>query len=177
MRPSAAPANLLPALPSRFEAGKRYTVVAYGFGTDPVEIMVIDDSHLELNSNSPHLRLMNLSMTAETGITLGIAAIAAAETSTNLFTQSPETENFRQSMAFGIDTIANITDIRRRSVSPVALAPLGLHNLYLIDAGLNQIAATINQVNLQPGAHYDVIIYQNLDSALVEGFAVRYPSG
>ena len=159
------------------ETGNQYTVVTYGFGTDPVEILVIDDSPLELESNSPHLRLMNLSMAAETNMNLGIAAIALTDTPINLFTESPQTENFRQSLAFGIETIPNITNVNRRSVSAVALAPLGLHGLYVIDAGLNQIAASIHQVDLQPGTHYDVIVYQNLDSMLVEGFAVPYPTG
>ena len=159
------------------ENGNRYTVVTYGFGTDPVEILVIDDTPLELDSNSPHLRLMNLSMAAETNMNLGIAAMALTDTPTNLFTESPQTENFRQSLAFGIETIPNITNVNRRSVSAVALAPLGLHGLYVIDAGLNQIATTIHQVDLQPGTHYDVIVFQNLDSMLVEGFAVPYPTG
>lgn len=159
------------------EPGKRYTVVAYGFGTDPVEIMVIDDSHLELDSDSPHLRLMNLSMSAETGLNLGISTATPSGSPTSLFTESPQTETFRRSMAFGIDSVINISNITRRSVSAVALAPPGLHDLYVIDAGLNEIAAEIHEVDLQPGDHYDVIVYQNLDSLLIEGFAVRYPSG
>ena len=80
-------------------------------------------------------------------------------------------------MAFGVDRLRTVTEVEGRVSSNVGLAPLGPHDLHIIDVGINMIAASIRGVDFSPGAYYDVLIYQNRDSAQVEGFAVRYPAG
>ena len=55
-----------------FEFAKPYTIVVYGFGTAPVEIMTLDDSDVKLTGDSAHVRLINASIAGETS--LGMAA-------------------------------------------------------------------------------------------------------
>ena len=83
----------------------------------------------------------------------------------------------RRSFAFGIDRIPNLAQVPGRSASDVILAPLGLHDLHVTDDVLNLIAVSFRGADLAPAVHYDVVVYQNLDSPIIEGFAIRYPTG
>ncbi len=152
-----------------------YTILAYGFGTEPVELMQIDDSQIEAAASAPSLRLINASVYGETHFGLAQSNAQSGSDDLSVFSDSPTGENNRQSLAYGINRVPNANDILGRAVSDVGLAPPGPHDLYVIDDTLNMVAMIVRGVNLAPGRHYDVIAYQNRDSMLVEGFAVRYP--
>jgi hypothetical protein len=64
---------------------------------------------------------------------------------------------------------------RQATVSNVLLAPLGTYDVHVLDVVTNEIAATIRQVNLQPGILYDVVAFQYPESRRVEGFVLPYP--
>ena len=159
------------------DPGVPYTLVAYGFGTEPVELMLIDDSKITTGGNSPTLRLINLSVQNETPMGLAHSVTEPQEEAPNPFSESPQSETFRRSMAFGIERNVHISDLAGRTASDVALSPLGWHDLHIVDDRLNEIAASIRGIDLQPGQHYDIFAYENLGSMLIEAFVVRYPPG
>lgn len=154
-----------------------YTILLYGFGTDPIEVMLIDDTQVNLADDSPHVRLINATIFGELTLTLGESSTQGITQSTTIFGESAGSEIFRRSMAYGIDPIRTVESVAGRTTSNVSLAPLGPHDLHIIDASLSMIAASIRLVDFKPGVHYDVIAYQNQDTTQVEAFAVLYPSG
>jgi hypothetical protein len=158
--------NLEPATP--------YTVIISGFGTDPVELLLLDDSAVLTTGDSAHFRLINTTIFGELELALAVSRAESINTSTTIFSESPGSDIFRRSLAFGIDPVRNLDAVAGRSFSNPALAPLGPHDLHVIDTAVNMIAASIRQVDLKPGAHYDLIFFQNRDTIQVEGFAVRY---
>ncbi|MAS34428.1 MAG: hypothetical protein CL610_10500 [Anaerolineaceae bacterium] len=158
------------------EVSTPYTVVLFGFGTE-VEYLLLDDSERITEGDAPLVRLINLTTFGEFTAALAESRAETVTDGPTIFSESPGSENFRRSMAFGVDRLRTVTEVEGRVSSNVGLAPLGPHDLHIIDVGINMIAASIRGVDFSPGAYYDVLIYQNRDSAQVEGFAVRYPAG
>jgi hypothetical protein len=139
--------------------------------------MLVDDSQINLSDDSPHVRLINITIFGELTLALAESSTQGVAEGTTIMGESAGSEIFRRSMAYGIERIRTVDQAAGRAFSNVSLAPLGPHDLHLVDVSLNMIAVSIRQVDFKPGAHYDVIAYQNQDSTLVEGFAVLYPSG
>lgn len=165
----------LVSLDTALEVSRPYAIIAFGFGTDPVELLIVDDSGIFQSGEPPHFRIINLTMAAELKLSLAVSRAESAASSTTIFSESPGSEIFRRSFSYGIDPIRNVDDTVGRAYSNVALAPIGPHDVHVVDTGLSMIAASYRQLDLQPGVHYDIIAFQNLDTMLVEGFAVRYP--
>jgi hypothetical protein len=169
--------QLLTSLSATLEPSTPYTVVVYGFGTDIIELMVIDDSAVFQEGDAPHFRVVNLTMFGELVLGLAHSNTSAGSPDPTIFSQSPGSDIFRRSLAFGIDFARTVTETPGRAYSNVALAPPGWQDVHAVDLNLNMIAATYRQLDFQPDTHYDIIAFQNRDSMLVEGFAVRYPAG
>jgi hypothetical protein len=163
------------SIDTSFALSTPYTILAYGFGTDRVELFVVDDTDVIQSGSPPHARIINLTAFGELTLGLAYSAAETASSSTTIFSQSPGSDIFRRSLAFGIDRARNVDDTPGRAYSNVALAPLGPHDVHVVDISLNMIAASYRQLDFQPGVHYDIIAYQHPDSLLVEGFALRYP--
>lgn len=162
------------SMDTSFDPVSDYSIFAYGFGTQDIRLLVVNDSSLVLGGNSPHFRLVNTSISDGQ---LGLAHSTSASTSANpsRFSESPAGELFRRSIPFGVTTIVGM-ESRPGSVSNVLLAPIGTYDVHILDTVTKEIAATIRQVNLQAGIHFDVIAFQHPDSQLVEGFVLPYPS-
>jgi hypothetical protein len=128
-------------------------------------------------TESPTVRVINATIFGELTVGLGYSRTQGINTSQTIFSESPGSEIFRRSMAAGIERLHTVTETKGRAASNVSLAPLGPNDLHIMDIELGMIAASFRQVEFAPGVHWDVVIYQNQDSMLVEGFAVRYPSG
>jgi hypothetical protein len=160
-----------------FESATPYTLLAYGFGTEPIEVVQIDDSQIDAEANSPTLRLINASVYGETSLGLGYALVETASQEPSLFSESPAGELNRQSLAFGIERVPNIEAVLGRENSDVGLAARSAVDIYVIDESLQMIARIVRSANLTANGHYDVVAFQNRDSTLIEGFAVRYPGG
>jgi hypothetical protein len=177
VRQSGTNLSLYNAADITLEPSVPYTIVIYGFGTETIETMLLEDSHINLNDSAPHVRLINATIFGELTLALGESNTQGVMTGTTVIGESAGSEIFRRSMSYGINRIRTLEPAAGRSYSNVALAPLGPHDLHLIDESLNMVAMSIRLVDFSPGAHYDVIAYQNQDTAQVEGFAVRYPGG
>jgi hypothetical protein len=160
-----------------FDFTKPYTLVAYGFGSNPVEIMSIDDSQVNLMGDSAHVRLINASIAGENSLGMAVSRTDTPSSAQTLVGESAANEEGRRSFAFGIERLPNLTQIPNRMASSVVLAPFGAHDLHVTDDALDLIAVTFRGADFSPGVHYDVIVYQNLDSPIIEGIAIRYPAG
>ena len=159
------------------EAQTPYTVVVHGFGTEPVALLLVNDSDVDLGGNSATFRLMNLTIIGDSMMGLATSVTNPENEPPSQFSESPQSETFRRSLAFGIEKVPGITDIDKGMTSGVTFAPAGLHDLHVIDSARNEVAASIRKIDLQPGQHYDVIAFQNPGSMLVEGFILPYPAG
>ncbi len=160
-----------------FEFTKPYTLVVHGFGSSPVEILTLDDSDIKLTGDSAHFRLINASITGETSLGLAVSRTDTPSNTMTLIGESPTNAEGRRSFAFGIERVPNLTQVAGRDASAVILAPLGAHDLHVTDDKLDLIAASFRGADLSPATHYDIIVYQNIESPIIEGFAVRYPGG
>ena len=159
------------------EVSVPYTLVVYGFGTDTVELLTVNDADVVPGGTSPHFRLINLTIFGELTLDLAYSRTETATPNTTILSEAPESETFRRSMAFGVETADTTNEVEGQAYSNVGLAPLGPHDLHVVDASLGMIAASFRQVALEPGTHYDVFVYQHQDSMRVEGFALPYPAG
>ncbi len=166
----------LVSLQTPLEVSTPYTIVVFGFGTEPVELLLVDDSDLFQGGDPPHVRVINLTMAGELVLGLATSRAEGINPETTIFSESPQSESFRRSFAYGIDRLGTLNETTGRAASNVALAPLGPHDVHAVDTRLEMIAASFRQIDFQPSAHYDIIAFQNLDTMLVEGFAVRYVS-
>jgi hypothetical protein len=154
-----------------------HTVIVYGFGTSPVEIMSLSDADVTLTGDSAHFRLINVSIAGETSLGMAVSRTDTPVPGMTIVGESAANTEGRRSFAFGVERVPTLTKITGRTASPVTLAPLGAHDLHITDDVLDLIAVSFRGADLSPGAHYDVIVYQNIDSPVIEGFAVRYPDG
>jgi hypothetical protein len=177
VRPTGSAQSLYSSGEIILEPSTPYTIVISGFGTNPVESLLLDDSQVDLADSSPHVRLINTTIFGELTLALGESSTQGIANTSTIIGEPAGSDMHRRSMSYGIEPIRTLEETAGRASSNVSLAPLGPHDLHLIDVGLNMIALSIRQVDFRPGAHYDVIAYQNQDSALVEGFAVLYPGG
>ncbi len=156
------------------ESGKRYTVVAYGAASAEVELLIIPDAALVFGGTAPHLRLINTSL--DTDVRLGLAYSTARPAIDNLpeGTDEPTIEQYRRSIPVGTLTLVN--DIAGRADSGVILLPAGTFNLDILDSDRAQLAVSLASVELQAGAHYDLIAYQETGTPRVRAFILPYPA-
>lgn len=159
------------------EASTRYTLVIHGFGTEPIGALLVNDSDVDPGGNSATFRLMNLTIIGDSMMGLAHSVTDPEDAPFNPFSESPQSENFRRSLAFGIELVPGIADVNKGTTSGAILAPAGYHDLHIIDSTRTEVAASIRKINLQPGQHYDVFAFQNPGSLLVEGFVLPYPPG
>lgn len=177
LRQSDGSLTLFTADEITLEPSTPYTIVLSGFGTDFIETLLVDDSQVDLTGDSPHVRLINTTIAGELTLALGESNTQGTATGSTIIGEPVVSDINRRSMSYGIERIRTVSETAGRAYSNVSLAPLGPHDLHLIDVSLEMIALSIRLVDFAPGTHYDVIAYQNQDTTLVEGFAVRYPSG
>jgi hypothetical protein len=165
---------IIGSINANFDVSSGYSVFAYGFGAESAQLIITPDSNLILSGNSPYLRLLNLTLGGDAQFGLAYSPTTASGATPSRLAESAGGETFRRSVPFGV-TFIPIIDVRWGNFSEQALAPLGLHDLHIIDMVNTQIAASIRQVNLEPGKHYDVVAFQHIESQLVEGFVLLYP--
>lgn len=157
-----------------FDTASDYSIFAYGFGTQNIQLMVVSDAGVVVGGNSPHFRIVNTTGSGDAHFGLAYSSSTAANTNPSRLSESPAGELFRRSIPFGVTTIIGM-NARQATVSNVLLAPLGTYDVHVLDVVTNEIAATIRQVNLQPGILYDVVAFQYPESRRVEGFVLPYP--
>ena len=177
LRQSGGNQSLFTADEIILEPSTPYTIVISGFGTDFIETLLVDDSQVNINGDSPYVRLINTTMFGELTVALGESSTQGIADGSTIIGEPAGSEMNRRSMSYGIERIRTVSETAGRAFSNVSLAPLGPHDLHLIDVSLEMIALSIRQVDFEPGAHYDIIAYQDQNTTLVEGFAVRYPAG
>ncbi len=158
-----------------FDPASDYSIVAFGFGTQNIQLLVISDSDVVFGGNSPHFRLINTTGSNDAQFGLAYSTSTATDTNPSRLSESPAGELFRRSIPFGVTTILGM-EARPGMSSTVLLAPLRSNDIHVVDLVTNEIAATIRQVDLQPGTHYDVIAFQHPESQLVEAFVLPYPA-
>jgi hypothetical protein len=164
---------LATAIPN-LQSGKRYTVVAYGSQAKQVRILVIPDAGLIMSRDETHLRLINASL--DGGVRLGLAYSAAAPAVVNEpeGTEAPTISEYRRSIAAGVHTLAD--GVPGNDASGLILMSSGTVNLDVLDSNLAEMATTLAFMDLQAGAHYDVIAYQETDTPRVQAFLLMYPT-
>lgn len=153
------------------EGSADYTVVVHGFSTDAVFILLVPDTGIVSGDDAPYLRLLNLTRDVESH--LGLATSPASDPGSSRLNAPPPEESFRWSLSFNMKILPGI-DIASGRPSGAILAPPGISNLHIIDTRVEQVAATILGVTLEPGRHYDVFAFQHPDSPRVEGFVLAY---
>jgi hypothetical protein len=161
------------AVDTTFEDANRYTVVAYSTGPQTIELLVIPDSGLYLDSGMPHLRLINVSPehTMEFGLAFSEAPEEAQGVSTPTFEPQPD---LRRSIPFGVFRIMN--NIGGGSASNAVLMPQGTFDVSILDSAVLQIGATVKGVPLGENTHYDIVAYEEVESQRILAFAVPYPT-
>jgi hypothetical protein len=151
-----------------------YTIFAYGFGTQNIQLLVVNDSNVVIGGNSPHFRLINTTIDGDAFFGLAYSVSTATNPNPSRLSESAAGELFRRSIPFGVTTLVGM-EARMGEISNVLLAPLGIYDIHITDTANNEIAATIRQVSLEPGVHYDVVAFQFPGSQRVEGFVLPYP--
>jgi|GEM_PF-1000653 len=153
------------------ESGSRYSIIAYGPDRANVRLMVVPDDELIFDGQSPHLRLINLSVNTDTALGLGFSPQDPTPVSG---TPAPVIEDLRRSIPGGIQRLVN--GVAGSERSSVILMPMGIYDLEIIDSNTDQLATTLSNNPLDAGAHYDVIVYEERDSIRIRGFVVEYPT-
>ncbi len=82
--------------------------------------------------------------------------------------------DFRRSIPIGVHTL--VSNIPGNTVSGLILMSPGTANLDILDSTLSQLATTLALMDLQAGAHYDVIAYQETDTPRIRAFLLAYPT-
>lgn len=167
-------ANLLAATIPDLQSGKRYTIVAYGAQAKQVKILVIPDAGLIMSRDETHLRLINASL--DGGVRLGLAYSAAAPAVVNEpeGTEEPTIREYRRSIAAGVHALTD--GVPGNAASGIILMSPGMVNLDVLDSNLAEMATTLAFMDLQAGAHYDVIAYQETNTPRVRAFLLKYPA-
>ena len=152
------------------ESGERYTVIAYGPDKTKVKLMLVPDKDLIFDGRSPHLRLINLSI--NTDVNLGLGFAPQAPTPEGGATRVPF-DDVRRSIPAGIQRL--VENIAGGNVSSVILMPGGTYDIDVLDSNSNQLATILADTLLDSGTHYDVVVYEELDTTKVRGFVIEYP--
>lgn len=160
--------DILAQADATLEAGSRYTAIAYGADKTDIHVLILPDSHLVFDGASPHIRLINISPESDTQLGFGFADSSLSPT-----IATPVITGERPFVPNGIQQSVNA--IGGGQASNVILMPVGTFNFYIIDSNAHEIAATITQMALEAGAHYDVIGYQNSDATQSQAFVLTYP--
>ncbi len=163
--------NALGSTSAFLDAG-RYSVFASGFGEDSVQVLLAPDYPLIFDGTSPHLRLVNLSPSGSDA-NFGLAYSAANTTVNNPDAVSVDSGDIRRSIPFGLQRL--VDNIMAQNFSGPVLMPAAAFDIHILDTAQNSLAATIPNVTLAAGAHYDVIAYQEGGSRRVQGFILQYP--
>ncbi|MBI5666554.1 MAG: DUF4397 domain-containing protein [Chloroflexi bacterium] len=156
------------------DSGRPYTIVAYGAAAEQVNLLVISDTGLILAGDAPHLRLINASLDSDVALGLGYSEPAPAIENLPEGTDEPTLDDYRRSIPLGLFQLVN--DVPGGAASGLILMSPGTFNLYVLDSNLSALAATLDFVDLQAGAHYDVFAYQEPDSPRVRAFLLAYPA-
>lgn len=152
----------------------RYTIVAYSTGPESVRLLIVNDTGVVVNSQIPHLRLMNVSPESGTEFALAYSESTVAAESEATPAPAPEAPDLRRSIPFGIFRI--MTEVNSGSASNAILMPEGRFDVSIIDSELLQIGATISGVPLKGNSHYDIVAYEETETQRIQAFAVPYPS-
>jgi hypothetical protein len=167
----AAGGNFLQSSENSLESGSRYTVMAYGPDKENVKMMLVPDNNLIFDGQSPHLRLINLSI--NTDVNLGLGFAPQSPTPEGGATRVPF-EDVRRTIPGGIQRL--VENIAGGSSSSVILMPSGIYDVDVLDSNSNQLATIIPDNVLDTGAHYDVMVYEDPVTTRVFGFLVEYPT-
>lgn len=169
---NAGSSTLLSRLAGTFELPGSYSLFAYGSEIDTeVSMLLVPDFDLNFDTESAHLRLVNLTQTEQTNFGLAFSvpnAISPAPTDPT----GTET-SFRQTLTLGINRL--LDNIASNSVSGPARIFPGQHSIIVVDNDRTSIAASIPSVDLMAGVHYDVVTFQEFGSLLVRVFILQYP--
>jgi hypothetical protein len=165
--------NVLASTNAFLDTG-RYSLFASGFSEAGVQALLVPDFPLIFDGQSPHLRLVNLSP-SNSDARFGLAYAAPADpTVSNPDGVSADMGDTRRSIPFGLQRL--IDNIAGQNFSSPILMPTGAFDLHIVDSTQNALAATIPNFNMEAGAHYDVITYEEPGSSQVRAFVVEYPA-
>jgi hypothetical protein len=163
--------DFLQSSENSLESGNRYTVIAYGADRSNVRMMVVPDNELIFDGSSPHLRLINLSINTDTSLGLGFSE--QDPTPESGIPAAPN-EDIRHSIPGGVQRL--VEDIPGGGRSTTVLMPTGIYDLEILDSNTDQLATTFSNIQLNSGAHSDVIVYEENESTRILGFVVEYPT-
>jgi hypothetical protein len=164
--------NALGSMSAFLDAG-RYSVFASGFSEDSIQVLLAPDYPLIFDGISPHLRLVNLSSVGSDA-TFALAYSAANTTVNNPDGVSVDSGDVRRSIPFGLQRL--VDNVTAQNFSSPVLMPVAAFDIHIVDSRQNALAATIPNVTLAAGTHYDVIAYQDQGSLRVQGFILEYPA-
>jgi Domain of unknown function (DUF4397) len=158
-----------------FEAGSRYTVIAYDADDDTQRLAVIADDSLIFDGSSPHLRLINISGTEDANLGLAFSEPVPTPPAPINGGEAPTQEASSGSLTlpFGVQKL--VSDVIRASASSVILMPVGVFDLIVIHSQRNEIVITVAGQSLDAGVHTDVIAYQKTEGEAFQGFVIQYP--
>lgn len=167
-------ADFLATLDTTLEASTPYTIIAYGENLEAITLAIITDSDRPQGS-AAQVRLFNASPIES--IQMGLAYSTATEAGSNRFGTVPDADNFRRSLAFGMERIPPITDIPAGTASGFGIVPVGIHSVHVIDItdDPDSVTSSINGIEMESSRLYDVIAYQEAGSRRVRAFVLAYP--
>lgn len=163
------------------QAGSSYSVVAYSGENKTLRLLVINDDNLIFDGSSPHLRLINVSISGDNALGLAFStpdknATPTVESPipvTPEVTVDPNQPIVPFTLPFGVQKL--VSDIGASSSSSVILMPVGDFDLHIIDSITNQMTLSIPKVSLKEGVHIDVVAFKDQDNGQVKAFAINYP--
>lgn len=158
-----------------FEAGSRYTIIAYNSADSTPQLTVIADDTLIFDGSSPHLRLINVSGYEEA--TVGLAFTEPAPTpqpsNTSGDSATEEASTGPLTLPYGLQILTS--DVITPSASGVILMPVGIFDIIVINSQRNELVVTLSAQSLDSGIHTDVIAYQVTEGGVFRAFAIPYP--
>jgi hypothetical protein len=159
------------------EPGMVYTLAVYGDSPEDAHISLVRDTDLLPSATSASFRLFNASTGGDA--VFGLAYSPAQTIGQDSSIQPPDSETNRRSMTIGMEPVFAIRDIQPGEFSPTGRIPIGIYALHILDTldSPDSVAGSTSGFQLEPGQHYDVIVYQEAETRLVRGLVVSYRVG
>lgn len=169
-----------------FISGTDYTIYLYGLNPIDGNMLVASLPQFLEDNVYATLRLVNVSPSSGVSMGLGYTEFWGLPTEQPTpepppaepadpdiaETEEPTGTRYRRGLSFGITR--PIRDIPPGSVSAPTTAPEGQFNIHVVDQQVLMIAETLYNLTLEPGAHYDIIAYEDVTTTRVTAFVVRY---
>lgn len=155
-----------------FAGDMDYSVYAHGFSGETLfDFVQITDNLVAANDMSVTVRMVNLSFDSYNEFALGFVVSAGGPVAQPFVRDDGSIG--RPSLFAEVNQIISAIEGGTASVT-AAIVP-GNVEFHVIEPVENVLALGLGPVTLEAGLVYDVVVYQYMDSLLLNGFVIAYP--